>query len=199
MFPVFDVSDWERLNAEQMGTKPKFWCLDEAGAEFLFKESRPHSGEHWSEKIAEQIAAALRLPHAEIELAICGGRQGTISRKFLPETKNTILAHGNELLFEHDPMYPKNAPNFRLAQHTLNRIFDALQKEKVNCLPTSGDRRQSKAQAMCLSATFCWTRSSATLIGIMRTGVLLFARRKMAPESWNWLPPSIMRPVLGGN
>ena len=131
MFPVFDVSDWERLNAEQMGTKPKFWCLDGAGAEFLFKESRPHSGEHWSEKIAEQIAAALRLPHAEIELATCGGRQGTISRKFLPETKNTILAHGNELLFEHDPMYPKNAPNFRLAQHTLNRIFDALQKEQV--------------------------------------------------------------------
>ena len=131
MFPVFDVSDWERLNAEPMGTKPKFWCLDATGAEFLFKESRPHSGEHWSEKIAEQIAVALGLPHAEIELATRGGRQGTISRKFLPKEGNATLAHGNELLFEHDPMYPKNAANFRLAQHTLDRIFDALQKEQV--------------------------------------------------------------------
>lgn len=199
MFPVFDVSDWERLNAEQMGTKPKFWCLDEAGAEFLFKESRPHSGEHWSEKIAEQIAAALRLPHAEIELAICGGRQGTISRKFLPETKNTILAHGNELLFEHDPMYPKMHQTFAWLNIRSTVSLTLCRKNRFNCLPTSGDRRQSKAQAMCLLATFCWTRSSATLIGIMRTGVLLFARRKMAPESWNWPPPSIMRPVLGGN
>lgn len=129
MFSVIDVTHWERLNTEQMGTKPKFWCLDEAGAEFLFKESRSHSGEHWSEKLAEQIATALGLPHAEIEMAVCDGKQGTISRNFLPPDEPASLVHGNELLFEHDPQYPINAPNFRLAQHTLDRISNALQKE----------------------------------------------------------------------
>jgi len=124
MYPVIDVSAWERLNTEQMGTKPKFWCLDQSGTEFLFKESRAHAGEHWSEKVAAEIAALLSLPHAEIELAVCEGKNGTISRNF--RTEPSSLIHGNELLFEHDDSYPKDAPNFRLAQHTLERIFAAL-------------------------------------------------------------------------
>lgn len=109
-----------------MGTKPKFWCLDSSGAEFLFKESRWHSGEHWSEKIAAEIAGLLGLPHAEIELAICAGKKGTLSRNFLTAADRSNLIHGNELLYEHDLNYPVDAPNFRLAQHTLNRILSAL-------------------------------------------------------------------------
>lgn len=128
MFPIVDVSDWERLNTEQMGTKPKFWCLDNSGNEFLFKESRPHAGEYWSEKLAAEIAGSLGLPHAEIELAVCNGKNGTLSRNFLSPSTPSSLIHGNELLFEHDPAYPKEAPNFRLAQHTLDRIFAALDR-----------------------------------------------------------------------
>ena len=131
MFPVFDVSRWERHDTEQMGTKPKFWCLDPSGVEFLFKESRRHSGEHWSEKVAAELAAALALPHAEIELATCDGKTGTISRNFLPSLPRRSLVHGNELLFEHDPNYPRHAPNFRLAQHTLDRIVLALQSSRA--------------------------------------------------------------------
>lgn len=126
MFPIIDVTAWERLNTEQMGTKPKFWCLDESGIEFLFKESRSHAGEHWSEKVAAEIAGALGLPHAEIDLAVCDGKNGTISRTFLHPTEPSSLIHGNELLFEHDPNYPIDAPNFRLAQHTLDRIISGL-------------------------------------------------------------------------
>lgn len=127
MFPIIDVTAWERLNTEQMGTKPKFWCQDESGIEFLFKESRAHAGEHWSETVAAEIAGVLGLPHAEIELAVCDGKNGTISRNFLDSDEPSSLIHGNELLFEHDPNYPIDAPNFRLAQHTLDRILLGLQ------------------------------------------------------------------------
>lgn len=127
MFPIIDVSAWERLNTEQMGTKPKFWCLDESGTKFLFKESRSHAGEHWSEKVSAEIAGVLGIPHAEIELAVCEGMNGTISRNFLHPTEPSSLIHGNELLFDHDPKYPNNARNFRLAQHTLDRIVLGLQ------------------------------------------------------------------------
>jgi len=126
MFPIIDVTAWERIATEHMGTKPKFWCLDQAGNEFLFKESRAHAGENWSEKIAAEIADAFGLPHAEIELAVCDGKKGTVSRNFLSPTNPCSLIHGNELLFEHDPAYPRQSPNFHLAQHTLGRIFTAL-------------------------------------------------------------------------
>lgn len=128
VFLVKDVTDWVRLNTEQMGTKPKFWCLDHSGTEFLFKESRSHSGEQWSEKVAAEIAGVLGLPHAEIELAVCDGKNGTLSQNFLSAEEPSSLIHGNELLFEHDPDYPIDAPNFRLVQHTLDRIISGLRR-----------------------------------------------------------------------
>lgn len=136
MFPIIDVTDWTRLGTEQMGTKPKFWCLDQSEERFLFKESRSHAGEHWSEKVAAVIAGTLGLPHAEIELAVCGEKNGTLSKTFLPGDEKYSLIHGNELLSEHDPSYPAEAPNFRLAQHTLDRIFSAFTRTGV--VPPSG-------------------------------------------------------------
>ena len=102
MFPIIDISDWTKLTPEQMGTKPKFWCLDPQGAGCLFKESRSHSGEHWSEKLAAEIAEELGLPHARIELAISHGKAGTLSKTFLDNPVLSSLEHGNELLFRHD-------------------------------------------------------------------------------------------------
>ena len=127
MFPIVDVTRWVRIHTEQMGTKPKFWCQDQNGVEFLFKESRPHTGEHWSEKVAAEIACLLNLTHAEIEFATCNGRLGTISKNFLRTAKTSDLIHGNEILFEHDSKYPIDAPHFRLAQHTLDRIISGIQ------------------------------------------------------------------------
>ncbi|MBD3676056.1 MAG: hypothetical protein HUJ26_21310 [Planctomycetaceae bacterium] len=126
MFPVIDVSNWERLSMEQMGTKPKFWCQSEDGGEYLFKESRSHAGEHWSEKIAAEIAQWIGLSHASIELAVCNDKKGTISKNFLPLDKSCSLVHGNELLSKIDESYPKEAPNFSVVQHTLPRIIEAL-------------------------------------------------------------------------
>ena len=136
MFPIIDISDWTKLTPEQMGTKPKFWCLDPQGEESLFKESRSHSGEHWSEKLAAEIAEELGLPHARIELAVSQGKNGTVSRNFLENSGSSSLVHGNQLLCMHDRNYPKDGPNFGAAAHTLSRIFSALDQENVG-LPSS--------------------------------------------------------------
>lgn len=125
-FPVLDATNWTRLAPEQMGTKRKFWCRHPAGYPCLFKFSRSHSGEHWSEKIVAEIADCLGLPRAEIELATVEGYRGTISRDFTEDRTLGNLVHGNELLLEADPGYPSQGRNFRVAQHTLDRIFTAL-------------------------------------------------------------------------
>ncbi len=136
MFSIVDISDWTKLTPEQMGTKPKFWCLDSQGDEYLFKESRSHSGEHWSEKLAAEIAEALGLPHAKIDLAVCKGKTGTLSKNFLQKPGSSSLEHGNQLLFRHDPSYPKDGPNFGAAAHTLDRIFSVLSEQHVG-LPST--------------------------------------------------------------
>ena len=136
MYDIHDVTDWPRIGVEQMGTKRKFWCRHPQGHLCLFKFSRPHAGEDWSEKIAAEVATVLGIPHAEIELAICSGSRGTISRDFTNENTYGSLIHGNELLQEHDPNYPQQGRNFRVAQHTLTRIFAVLNQPFIG-LPDS--------------------------------------------------------------
>ena len=136
MFSIIDISDWTKLTPEQMGTKPKFWCLDSQGDEYLFKETRSHSGEHWSEKLAAEIAEALGLPHAKIDLAVYKGKTGTLSWNFLQKQESSSLEHGNQLMFKHDSRYPKDGPNFGAASHTLDRIFSVLTEQNVR-LPTT--------------------------------------------------------------
>jgi hypothetical protein len=126
VYAVEDVTAWPRIGVEQMGTKRKFWCRHPRGPLCLFKFSRAQAGEAWSEKIASEVAAALGLPHAEIELATCEGERGTSSVDFTNGKAYGGLIHGNELLLELDPHYPKHGQNFRVAQHTLDRIFKVL-------------------------------------------------------------------------
>ena len=51
-YEIHDVTDWPQVATEQMGTKRKFWCRHPDDYLTLFKQSRTHAGEHWSEKIA---------------------------------------------------------------------------------------------------------------------------------------------------
>lgn len=127
-YEIHDVTDWPQIATEQMGTKFKFWCRrpDDCPSLFLFKQSRPHAGEHWSEKIAAELAGLIGLPHAEIELATYQGNHGTISPDFTRDGAEGSLVHGNELLLELDPTYPAQGRNFRVAQHTLDRIFQII-------------------------------------------------------------------------
>lgn len=110
-FAEVDVSGWLSGGVEQLGTKPKQWCVAPDGAMWLFKEvtwnrrpdgSRYAKGDDWSERVAAAVADALGLPTARVELALRRDgvdiTYGIISRKVLDESESLI--HGNELLAE---------------------------------------------------------------------------------------------------
>jgi hypothetical protein len=67
---------------------------------WLYKATRPGSGEHWAEVLAAALAAILGLPHAHYDLARWrdkGGvdNAGVVTRRFTPDGFD--LVHGNEL------------------------------------------------------------------------------------------------------
>src|SRR6266568_7480059 len=84
---------------EQLGSKPKFWFRIEGDAQpWLFKFTREHTGEDWSEKIASEVAVVLGVPAAKVELAEFMGKRGCASRSFVRTKKGFDLIHGSEVL-----------------------------------------------------------------------------------------------------
>ena len=62
-YPIRDVTDWQAVNDEPMGTKPKYWLRAPADERWLFKKKhRPHSDDDWSEKIAAELAPKQACP-----------------------------------------------------------------------------------------------------------------------------------------
>jgi hypothetical protein len=100
-YPVKEIPP--SFSLEQLGTKEKFWVEDNQG---LFKFSRAGTGEHWTEKAANELAMLLGLPCAKYDLACCDGRYGILSEKFVSTDENLI--HGNEILHQVDSSYQKN-------------------------------------------------------------------------------------------
>ena len=127
-FQIVEIPQDAPHASEQMGTKPKFWYLKD-GTDFLFKEGRPGTGEDWAEKVAEQLAAFLGMPHAEYELAVFEGRRGTISRSFLP--KGASFIPGNELLGLFEESYETGRVYYRLSQHTLEKGLRGCAKGSI--------------------------------------------------------------------
>lgn len=103
-YPIITVQpEWVRAD-EAMGSKGKFW-VDRPGEEhqWLFKYSRKNvwgfAGEHWSEKIAAEVAETLGIRHALVELAEWKGHPGALIRKFPALVDpGTELEHGNTLM-----------------------------------------------------------------------------------------------------
>lgn len=118
---------------EEMGTKEKFWFRNEDGKRYLFKASRPNTGEDWAEKIAAELSERLKLPHADYEFASFQRKKGTISPSFVPEEAQ--LTPGNEALTHQAHDYPKDIP--KPEQHTLQKIFELLDDSSI-CLPLWG-------------------------------------------------------------
>lgn len=97
-YPVV-VVDPERVDdPEEMGTKKKFWYrrADKEEPAWLFKYPRSNTGEHWAEKIAAEIARALGVSHARVELAEFRGERGSASESFV--VHGAELVHGNQIL-----------------------------------------------------------------------------------------------------
>jgi hypothetical protein len=126
---VFVVPDEAPASAEAMGTKRKFW-FSRAAEMWLYKATRPGSGEHWAEVLAAALAEMLRLPHAEYELARWRDKSGVdnagvVTRHFMPAGFD--LVHGNELLAERDPSYPAAGHRYvRTQEHTIEAVRNAL-------------------------------------------------------------------------
>ncbi len=124
-YPVFEVQPEWVLEPEVLGSKEKFWYRRVEGEkEWLFKYPQPETGQHWAEKIAEQVALVLGVLHGKVELAIFQNTRGSATESFVGRGEN--LFHGNQLLagkvFGYDPR-----KQFHQSDHTLANIFTALE------------------------------------------------------------------------
>ena len=109
---------------EPLGTKRKFWFRRQGIDRWLFKFRRPGTGEDWAERIAADVALHLRLPHGGVELATFQGERGVVCQDFTFGGEKPLV-HGNELLFELDPSYPRSN-FFHVREHTVDSIVGAL-------------------------------------------------------------------------
>lgn len=127
-YPIMEVQLREKQSVEQMGTKEKFWFREaNEGRLWLFKYNRPNTGEDWSERIAAEIGELLGITHARVELATCEERPGVISLDFTADASRGDLIHGNELLYELTPGYPRRQLR-RVSQHSVANILTVLQQ-----------------------------------------------------------------------
>ena len=124
-FPVVAVKPVWVSSPEEMGSKSKFWFqrMDQGDSEWLFKFPQANTGQHWSEKIAAEVADSLQVRHAHVELAEFEQAQGSITKSFVLEGMS--LHHGNQLLEMHLSGY-HDAEGFRQSSHTLGRIWEVL-------------------------------------------------------------------------
>jgi hypothetical protein len=125
-YSVLEIQPEWVLEREALGSKRKFWYrATEDEPQWLFKYPQPNAGQHWSEKIAAEVAAGLEILHARVELAVFQGTRGSATESFAREGRN--LFHGNQILagkvLGYDP-----AKEFRQSDHTLTNIFIAIDR-----------------------------------------------------------------------
>ncbi len=135
-YTVVAVDPMWKLDSEAMGTKTKFWYQrrdDEP--RWLFKFPRENTGEHWSEKIAAEIATQPKVSHGRVQLAEFEGKRGSVTESFARNERE--LRHGNELLAKMISGYDREQ-RFGQSQHTLDNIRHAL--ERVFVRSTAAER-----------------------------------------------------------
>ena len=102
---------------EALGSKPKFWYRpDGTDVDWLFKYARENTGEHWSEKIAAEVAGLMGITHAEVELARFQESKGIVAKSFT--SPGSELVHGNQILSEVVSDYDVSV-TVRYSKHTL--------------------------------------------------------------------------------
>lgn len=123
-YAIVNIPLEAREDTEQLGSKPKFWVLIDK-QRWLFKEARPNTGEDWAEKAAAEIAHAMGINAAKVELAEFGGKIGCISCNFIDVDAGEALVHGNEIMAWKVTGYDKTKI-FRQADHTIENIQLAI-------------------------------------------------------------------------
>jgi hypothetical protein len=85
-------------------------------------------GEDWAEKIACEIAQLFSIPHAHYELAIHHGIRGVITKNFISQRGEHLIA-GNELLQPYvTSVEDKANPNIQY----INDVFEIMERIIVN-------------------------------------------------------------------
>ena len=129
VYPIIEVKQ-QPARDEDLGTKRKFWYRsDETQTDWLFKYPREGSGEHWSEKIAAEVADSLGVIHAKVELAVYEGEKGAITESFA--RRNRVLVLGNQIMQNAIQDY-EVALKYGQTRHTLSNIWKALEQEFGN-------------------------------------------------------------------
>jgi len=119
-YPIIEVDADTPVQLEQLGTKAKFWYIDQEGRRVLFKEGRPGTGENWAEKACCEICRGLDIPHVEYDLAVWNGRKGVVTPTSVPDGGRLVL--GNELLARIVEDYDQTK-RFRARQHTVRAVM----------------------------------------------------------------------------
>jgi len=129
-YPVLAIEPEWVLEPEQLGTKDKYWVRfptdhnPSGGGHWLFKYPTENTGQHWAEKIAYEVACAMKVLAPRVELAELDGVRGSATESFT-HAQSYELFHGNQILAGIDAEYPPDQ-RFQQNRHTINRIFGAL-------------------------------------------------------------------------
>ena len=140
-YPIVTVEPEWVLEGEDMGSKEKFWYR-ETGVDkrnCLFKYPRKHTGEHWAEKIAAEVAARLDILHARVELAQFGEERGSSTESFA--RRFCVLVHGNQLLGRVVSSYDPEV-QFRQSAHTFDNIWATLDRTFIKPEDVAPVKRQ---------------------------------------------------------
>ena len=107
-----------------MGTREKFWySKPDDETNWLFKYPRSNAGEHWAEKIAAEVASAVGVRHAKVELAEFQDTRGSVAESFARGGR--VLYHGNQMLELTVDDYELQE-KFRESSHTLENIWKVI-------------------------------------------------------------------------
>ncbi|MEN4466848.1 HipA domain-containing protein [Mycolicibacterium conceptionense] len=131
-FEVWDVSDWEVFSDETEGAEEKWWIINPADQQhWLFKPPVDkfgfQQGEDWAERVSTELARAIGVPCADVELGHREHRRGSMSRRLQP--RGWEIQPGQLLLTEFDPGYVSKAKG--RPGHSLTRIAHALTSAQV--------------------------------------------------------------------
>lgn len=161
-----------------MGSKPKFWYREPSGqSDWLFKYPQAGTGQHWAEKIAAEVARAIAVPHAVVELAEAEGQHGSTTRSFL--SQKTTLLHGGEVLSRAMP-YDRQR-RFGQSTHTLSNIFEALEQLLEDETGAAAARLQFAGYVV-LDALIGNTDRHHDNWGLVELGAPSADRRSLAPS-----------------
>ena len=124
---IVEVQPKWALGPETMGSKTKFWYRSPApqANPWLFKHPQLHTGQHWAEKIAAEIAALLAIPHARVELAVFSEQRGSATESFIRGGQELI--HGNQMLAGVVHGYNREK-KFGQSSHTLANIWQVMDR-----------------------------------------------------------------------